>query len=562
MIPSSPSVRTILTLLVISLFPLHHFAQNVLDFDGIDDQVVIPNASSTIANSDLSLAFWVYPTNPNPGWPDFDGIAGFRNDINADFYILQLSATNVEARFRNSSGTNFDIVYNGIVLNTWNHFVLTYDGTNMVLYHNGTIAGTQTASGNITSTTSPLNIGFLPFSSNNFYLDGRMDDVALYNKALNQSEVTTLYNDCTVDLTHPNLQVCYQFNQGVAGGTNTGITSITDSKGNINGSLTGFTLNGTVSNFVTGGKNTAGALNPVVSCSYTSPSGLYTWDSTGVYMDTISNVAGCDSFLTIDLIVNSTDTILNPVVCSSYTSPSGLYVWDSTGTYQDTIPASGGCDSTFTINLTVNNSFSSRVDSACQSYTSPSGHIWTMSGTYVDTIPNMAGCDSLISIDLTVNSLDTSVTQNGNTLTSNATGVSYQWVNCDNNFAAIPGATNSSYTVTFNGNYAVIISDSACSDTSACIFLTPTSIQSSLFSNAVQAVPNPHQDALRLDLPMEYDQIELKISDLAGKQIFQGSYANLRSIPLKIDAAPGIYIVRIKADGKNGIVKIVRQSQK
>ena len=51
-------------------------SQNALDFDGIDDQVVSVNASSLIANSpQISLSFWVYPRNPVPGFPDFDGLS-------------------------------------------------------------------------------------------------------------------------------------------------------------------------------------------------------------------------------------------------------------------------------------------------------------------------------------------------------------------------------------------------------------------------------------------------------------------------------------------------------
>ncbi len=545
-------------LLVTVAFPLQQFAQNALDFDGINDQVVVPNASSTIANGNLSLAFWVYPTNPNPGFPDFDGIAGFRNDASADFYILQLSATNVEARFRNSSGTNYDIVYSGLILNTWNHFVFTYNGSALNLYHNGSLVSTLPAAGAITSTATPLNIGFVPFSNNPFYLDGRLDDVCLYNAALGQADVTALYTDCAVNLSHPNLQLCYEFNQGVAGGVNTGITSATDSKGNINGNLSGFALNGTTSNFIAYGNNTTASLSPVASCSYTSPSGNYTWDSSGVYTDTIPNAGGCDSILTINLTVNPSDTTLNPTVCSSYTSPSGL-VFDSTGTYQDTVLASGGCDSVFTINLTVNNTFANMADTSCQSYTSPSGNVWTMSGIYLDTIPNMANCDSIITIDLTVNSLDTSVSQSGNTLTSNATAVSYQWVNCDNNFAAIPGATNSSFTVSFNGNYAVIISDSACSDTSACFLLTPVSVLASQLSGSIRAVPNPHQDGFRLDLPREFARVEVQVTDLTGKLVLHRTFENSQFVPLAMEAAPGVYFVRVWADGQLETIKVMRK---
>lgn len=63
--------------------------------------------------------------------------------------------------------------------------------------------------------------------------------------------------------------------------------------------------------------------------------------------------------------------------------------------------------------------------------------------------------------------LDTSVTVNSGTLSSNASNVSYQWLDCNNGNSPIPGANSSSYTPSATGNYAVIVSDQ-CADTSAC----------------------------------------------------------------------------------------------
>ena len=85
-----------------------------------------------------------------------------------------------------------------------------------------------------------------------------------------------------------------------------------------------------------------------------SPSFRKVWYSSGVYLDTIYSPLGCDSFLTvIATIGNSTHTALTVNSCGAYTSPSGLYVWDTAGVYQDTMQTASGCDSTFTIILTI-----------------------------------------------------------------------------------------------------------------------------------------------------------------------------------------------------------------
>jgi hypothetical protein len=105
------------------------YSQNALDFDGIDDVVLVPNASSLVTSgTGISFGLWVYPRNTSPAFPNFDSFGGFRNNNDADFYIIQIGANTIEARFRNSIGINFDITYSGLILNAWQHFVFTYDG--------------------------------------------------------------------------------------------------------------------------------------------------------------------------------------------------------------------------------------------------------------------------------------------------------------------------------------------------------------------------------------------------------------------------------------------------
>jgi len=67
-------------------------------------------------------------------------------------------------------------------------------------------------------------------------------------------------------------------------------------------------------------------------------------------MNTLSNSGSAYIFETC----LSTVTTISPVTCDSYTSPSGNYVWTSSNTYLDTIQNVGGCDSVITINLTIN----------------------------------------------------------------------------------------------------------------------------------------------------------------------------------------------------------------
>lgn len=129
---------------------------------------------------------------------------------------------------------------------------------------------------------------------------------------------------------------------------------------------------------------------------------------------------------------------------------------------------------------------------ACNSYTAPDGAIYTGSGTETAVIPNAVGCDSTITIDLTINTVDVSVTQNGNTLTATAPGATYEWLDCNSN-TTIPGEVSQSYVTIADGDYAVIVTENNCTDTSACVNILGTGISSkSKTGLQISVYPNPN----------------------------------------------------------------------
>jgi len=279
--------------------------ENALNFDGIDDYAAAASASSLIVGATgISLSCWVYPVNPNSTFPNFDGMCGFRDEAFADFYLIQLGSSNVEARFRNSTGIEFTITESILQLNTWQHFVLTYDGSSLILYQDGLQAQTMAANGSITSSSETFYIGRLDFQFNNFMFTGDIDEVALWDKTLSAAEVSSLYS-CGVAGVSGNLALHYTFNQGIAGGNNNGITTLTDNASNNDATMYNFALFGNTSNFVSG-ILTGGIINNLtaeicqgdtfwfVGLPLTSP---------GLYYDTIPLSGSCDSIVVLDLTI-------------------------------------------------------------------------------------------------------------------------------------------------------------------------------------------------------------------------------------------------------------------
>ena len=76
-----------------------------------------------------------------------------------------------------------------LATNSWTYLATTYDGANLRLYVNGTLAATQAKTGAITSSTNPLTIGSDPIWGQ--YFSGLIDDVRIYNTALTQAQIQT-----------------------------------------------------------------------------------------------------------------------------------------------------------------------------------------------------------------------------------------------------------------------------------------------------------------------------------------------------------------------------------
>ena len=206
-------------LLILLCLPVIGFSQLSgfeLQFNSLtQDYVEISNASSLIANqTSFTMSGWVYPeSNTTHG-----GLMGFRNNVDADFYLLQLQNTNnIEARFRNSSGVNYDIIaINGLDLNQWQHLAFTYDGSYIRLYKDGILLDSTAANGTIAHTTQALKLGALDWQGSGFYMNGKLDEVRLWNTALSASDITD-WMCMTVNFNHPyitNLLAYWKLDEG------------------------------------------------------------------------------------------------------------------------------------------------------------------------------------------------------------------------------------------------------------------------------------------------------------------------------------------------------------
>lgn len=151
------------------------------------------NNHATITNySEYSLCAWVYPTSH----PTHATIVA-KVSPNRDF-DLKLSNGRPSIHFAQGSTYWTSTASSAISFNQWAHIVGTWDGTFLNIYVNGNLENSVNHQGNNPPWSGGLmHIGSLTGTSER--LQGRIDEVRVYNRALTDCEIVKLYDSIPID---------------------------------------------------------------------------------------------------------------------------------------------------------------------------------------------------------------------------------------------------------------------------------------------------------------------------------------------------------------------------
>lgn len=487
---------------------------NSLNFDGTNDYVStsLPAVFNNIATNDFTVETWVKPNG-----------AGTQR-----ICFAQLDNTHFFSILLNSSNTPYVYVYNGggngyntgvsLTTGVWSHLSVSWDASasQADIYINGVLTAPVGGGSSSTGSNNVMCIGSRSDGTQN--LQGELDEFKIWDYYRTQCDVLAGMNS-EYDMAQPNLVAYYNFNQGTPGGTNTGITTLPDFTSNYDGTLINFGLSGATSNWQASGAGIT-AINQSSGSFSTSYAqdiclgdtiylGTQTLAMTGIFVETFLSVAGCDSIVTVDLTVHDTMGV------SSTATSCGDYIWAA------------------------------------------NGMTYSVSGNYTETLTSIYGCDSVVTLDLTVNSVNSGATLTGITLTADQAGAVYQWLDCDNAYATIPGETNQSFTPTANGQYAVQVTDNGCTDTSACMSVTSIGIIENQNNNLIFVYPNPTKGLITLNVPQQWTEYSVIIRDAQGKLVSEISSANQSSIDIMIEGDRGIYFIEVFSQEGSYFSKIV-----
>ena len=162
-----------------------------LSFNGSNSAAVIPN-SALLDTQNLSIEVWMSPAsslNQLGFWFE-------KGTVNSQYSFFMYSGT-VYWRMAGGGLDTTATVSSYISLNNWYHMVGTHTNGTQKIYINNTVAGSNTGSTTISSSTAGVSIGNAngAVSPSSYPFNGRIAIVRVYNKALNATEVALNYNN-------------------------------------------------------------------------------------------------------------------------------------------------------------------------------------------------------------------------------------------------------------------------------------------------------------------------------------------------------------------------------
>lgn len=296
---------------------------NALSFDG--GYVDVPNSASINPHDEWTIETWVKRTTT-------DVQEGLIEKYSPAFgtygYLLRIAGNNAVTGFAISSNSGHFITGATTILpGAWYHLAATFNRITgeLKLYVNGVLDAQLTGITDLPATPSAgsLKLGARGDDANARLTNGGlMDEVRIWAIERTQAQIQAgMNNELNAQ---PGLVAAYHLNQGLAGGTNTGLTTVTDVSGNSNnGTLIDFALTGPTSNWVLG-QSFGLTLTNDAPATYPIGNTNVTWTAT----DARGNSATCTQIVTVIdnqapiiscPVTGNTNRNTNPGVCTYQT---------------------------------------------------------------------------------------------------------------------------------------------------------------------------------------------------------------------------------------------------
>jgi hypothetical protein len=162
-----------------------------LDFDGSNDEVRLSRVFYTMP---FSVSAWAMTRNNSLP----QTILGIGNSQNTAplFQVAfrpDLPNSPIICNMRDINGNNTWSAFNGFSINTWYHITAVFYSTSDRLVFVNSVPGIRDTTSYLVDSLDQMSIGSMPRITSGAFLNGSVDDIRLYNRALTPSEIRLLY---------------------------------------------------------------------------------------------------------------------------------------------------------------------------------------------------------------------------------------------------------------------------------------------------------------------------------------------------------------------------------
>lgn len=264
-------------------------------FDGLSSYISIPSSVSLKSpNTALTMSAWV---NNFDAVLDAPVIVKSSGTANAFQYRMHVSKGSIYMALNNFSTGS--VTSEGLMMtNDWHHVVATFQNNTASFYLDGQLVTQNLLNTTLTPDNLNLEIGRdTPGATEVF--KGKIDEVRIYNVALSGTDIMDLYCADLSEVLH--------------------------------------------------------TIDTISACeNYTWTNGVNYTSSNFVAQDTFPSAAGCDSIVTLNLTINyATSSTQNASSCGNYTWPVNGTNYTKSGSYEYYLTTTGGCDSLITLALII-----------------------------------------------------------------------------------------------------------------------------------------------------------------------------------------------------------------
>jgi len=165
---------------------------NGLEFDGVDDYVLVNDANSLDITGPITISFWAKPSSTASnagGWMDKYAAYAIR------YYVSGSQKLNVVLWGTATTKQVASSASGLLPVGQWTHFTMTYDLSNVKQYFNGALDTASVIAFTESLKTSAQNLSIMRTLTDANHLNGTIDEVAIWNRSLSAAEIKKLYED-------------------------------------------------------------------------------------------------------------------------------------------------------------------------------------------------------------------------------------------------------------------------------------------------------------------------------------------------------------------------------